>query len=95
MAESESVPLLSGKRGPDFRDIAQQANVPDTVACCCVESTRLAKVPVIRTMFRKRRPEEKVSHCWTQKPAVTVYAATLALHDTQSQLALPSLVNLY
>ena len=60
MAASESVPLLSGKRG-DFREIAQQANAPDTVACCCVESTRLAKVPVIRTMFRKRRPEEKVS----------------------------------
>lgn len=59
MAESESAPLLVGKRG-DFREIEQQANAPDVVACCCVESTRLAKVPVIRSMFRKRRPEEKV-----------------------------------
>lgn len=56
MAESESVPLL-GKRG-DFREVAQP-DVPDTVACCCVESSRLAKVPVIKTVFRKRRPEEK------------------------------------
>lgn len=68
MAESESVPLLPGKGG-DFREVAQPG-VPDTVACCCLESSRLAKVPVIRTVFRKRRPEEKVtyppSHTHTQ-----------------------------
>lgn len=59
MAETESVPLLgSGKRG-DFREVAQP-DIPDTVACCCLESSRLAKVPVIKTVFRKRRPEEKV-----------------------------------
>ena len=57
MADSETVPIL-GKRG-DFRTVVQP-EVPDTVACCCVESTRLAKVPVVRTLFRKRRPEEKV-----------------------------------
>ena len=57
MAESETVPIL-GKRA-DFRGVAQP-DVPDKVACCCLESSRLATVPVIKTVFRKRRPEEKV-----------------------------------
>ena len=56
-AHTETAPLFV-KRG-DFRE-ASQSDVPDTVACCCVESTRLARVPVIKTLFRKRRPEEKV-----------------------------------
>ena len=59
MAATESAPLIL-KRG-DFRDVSQP-DVPDTVACCCVESTRLARVPVIKTLFRKRRPEEKVRY---------------------------------
>ena len=53
MAGSEAAPL-----------ILKRASVPnvteDKVGCCCVESSRLAKVPVISTLCRKRRPEEKV-----------------------------------
>ena len=53
MAGSEAAPL-----------ILKRASVPgateDKVGCCCVESSSLAKVPVIRTLCRKRRPEEKV-----------------------------------
>lgn len=55
MAKPEAAPLILKRAS--YPDSSSQS---DTVECCCVESSRLARVPVIRTLWRKRRPEEKV-----------------------------------
>ena len=57
MAGSEAAPLILKRAS------LPSAATEDKVGCCCVESSRLAKVPVIRTLCRKRRPEEKVHGC--------------------------------
>ena len=58
MADPEKAPLIHRK---DFRSLSQPQPDPAVVQCCGVESSRLAKIPVIRTLFRKKDPSEKVS----------------------------------
>lgn len=36
------------------------ASQPDTAEICCIESSTLARVPLIGTLCRKRKPEDKV-----------------------------------
>ena len=55
--ETEREPLVKRK---DFRSLSQPAAAPVVVKCCCVESTRLGRVPVIRTLFKKKEPSERV-----------------------------------
>lgn len=56
--EVEKEPLIKRK---DFRGLSQIRPDPVVVQCCCVESTRLGRVPIIRTLFKKKDPSEKVS----------------------------------
>jgi hypothetical protein len=56
-SHGESAPLIKRR---DFRGLAQSLQEPAEVECCCVESTRLARVPIIRTLFKKKDPSEKV-----------------------------------
>lgn len=57
MEESEKAPLV---KRTEFRpiDVSAEEAVP-VVQCCCVESTRLGRVPIVRTLFKKN--SEKVS----------------------------------
>lgn len=55
---TEKEPLIKRK---DFRKLSQPATPPVVVQCCCVESTRLGRVPIIRSLFRKKEESEKVS----------------------------------
>jgi len=48
---AEKAPLLPSRR--DFRPLSQDEAKPVTVQCCCVESSRLGRVPIIRTLFKK------------------------------------------
>lgn len=57
MESSETAPLIKRR---DFRALSQNHTEPVVVQCCCVESTRLGRVPVIRTLFKKKDPSEEV-----------------------------------
>ena len=50
MASSEAEPLTK----------ARASEPSATVSLCCVESSRLARVPLIGTICRKKRPEDQV-----------------------------------
>lgn len=54
----ETAPLIKRK---DFRSLSQIHPEAVVVQCCCVESTTLGRVPVIRTLFKKKDPSEKVA----------------------------------
>ena len=53
----ENEPLIKRK---DFRGLSQIHPDPVVVQCCCVESTRLGRVPIINSLFKKKDPSEKV-----------------------------------
>lgn len=55
---AESAPLLV-KRG-EFRDISQPQPENPGVEICGVNSPCLANVPIVRTIWKKRTPSEKV-----------------------------------
>ena len=57
MEDSENAPLV---KRTDFKPLEGDGAEPVVVQCCCVESTRLGKVPVIKTLFKKKDPSEKV-----------------------------------
>lgn len=57
MEASEKAPLL---RRPDYSAVTQVGADPVVVQCCGLESSRLGRVPVIRTLFKKKEPNEKV-----------------------------------
>ena len=59
MEDSEKAPLV---KRTDFQPVESDSNSPEPVVvqCCCVESTRLGRVPVIRTLLKKKDPSEKV-----------------------------------
>ncbi len=61
---TEREPLVKRK---DFRRLAQPAAEQVVVQCCCVESSRLGRVPIIRTLFKKKDPSEKVCRDWIAK----------------------------
>jgi len=44
-------------KNDEFRPNEQ---VGPVVACCGLESSKLAKVPIIRSVFKKKDPSEKV-----------------------------------
>ncbi len=53
----EKEPLIKSK---DFRYLSQPKEEASVVQCCGVESTRLGRVPVIRTLFKKKDPKDEV-----------------------------------
>lgn len=57
MENSEKAPLV--KRA-DYSAVTQVGGDPVVVQCCGLESSRLGRVPVIRTLFRKKEPTEEV-----------------------------------
>ncbi len=61
MEDPEKAPLM---KRTDFQPLdgtnSNNSPEPVVVQCCCVESTRLGRVPVIRTLFKKKDPSEKV-----------------------------------
>ena len=54
MEDSEKAPLV---KRTDFRPIEGEPE-PVVVQCCCFESERLGRVPIIKTLFKKNK--EKV-----------------------------------
>lgn len=56
MEDSEQAPLV---KRTDFQPVDNSPE-PVVVQCCCVESVKLGRVPVIRTLFKKKDPSEKV-----------------------------------
>lgn len=60
MEESEKAPLM---KRTEFRPIETSPGDPEVavVQCCCVESTRFARVPVIRTLFKKNTEKVGIS----------------------------------
>ena len=54
MANSESQPLIKTQWGHAGDSSAK-------VQFCCVKSSRLARVPVLRTLCRRKRPEDEVN----------------------------------
>ena len=57
MEDSERAPLV--KRA-DYSSVTAVGADEVVVQCCGLESTRLGRVPVIRTLFGKKEPNEKV-----------------------------------
>ena len=60
MEESENAPLM---KRTEFRPIESSREEP-VVQCCCVESTRLGRVPVIRTLFKKNTEKVIIAAKW-------------------------------
>ena len=56
MDSSEKAPFV---KRTDVQAVTSSSD-GDTVQICCVESSRLASVPIIRTLFKKQEPSEKV-----------------------------------
>jgi hypothetical protein len=55
---AEQAPLI--KRA-DYSNVTEVGGEDASVVQCCgIESSRLGRVPVIRTIFRKKEPNEKV-----------------------------------
>lgn len=45
----------------EFREVEQEQHGEEAVVqCCCLESRKLGRVPIIRTLFKKKDPSEKV-----------------------------------
>ena len=61
MSADESAPLIT--KGPVLRSVSQSVSgggdqLPE-VQICCFDAPCLAKVPVVRSVFRKKTEEEK------------------------------------
>lgn len=60
MEDSEKAPLT---KRTDFRSVTPSLMEEEerVVACCGLESKRLGRVPIIRTIFKKKDPSEEAS----------------------------------
>ena len=62
--EAETSPLVGRGRSSSEDLAAETFSSLDSeevvVQCCGIESTRLGRVPVIRTLFKKTEPTQKV-----------------------------------
>ena len=57
MEGADTEPLIKRK---DFRVLSQPRPEPVVVQCCCLQSRKLGRVPVVRTLFKKKDPSQKV-----------------------------------
>lgn len=58
MEDSEKAPLI---KRPDYSSVTEVGGADAVVVQCCgLDSSRLGRVPVIRTLFKKKEPSEKV-----------------------------------